>query len=452
MKKLTLTLALVLMAFFASAQIYELENSTFSVSRNSGNGNVVYTQKNDSIGNFVFADILDNNTVFEKRRTIKKFHITDFTYSGDTIYVTGDYNGGKGFYGWAKTTGSNPTRWKFHMHLIQNYIAAHRPGHYDTIVTAYFKNLKRIKVFHDAGVRHILLVGDCYNFGTTHPGCLLDVHSETDSINYAYSLAENIDDVEVLDDYVVTVSRKGFNDTLVEGLYHRVLNKSGFSLSDNLFDNYAYSHDLNVIGPTRLKKIDNNNYVLLYKSDLAGIYSIVPFSVNNGILQVANRYDISAGTAPAVKDMAYSASSHKLAVLHNNDSTGIVAEFNCANFPTIALSRAYSPLNNNTNTLSPMELQSVDYRPNSGFCISGNQGGYLTIWRTEVCDITQSLTMESTSINITILEGATTRAKIKQRNVACENLMPGNIPTSDICDEQPFIPFPDNSDDKEEAE
>ena len=92
---------------------------------------------------------------------------------------------------------------------------------------------------------------------------------------------------------------------------------------------------------------------------------------------------------------------------------------------------------------------------NSTFSVSrnsGNQGGYLAIWRTEVCDITQSLTMESTSINISLFEAATIRAKIKQRNVACENLMPGNIPTSDICDEQPFIPFPDNSDDKEEAE
>ena len=454
MKKLTLTLALVLMAFFASAQIYELETSTFSVSRNSSQKNIIYSQKNDTTGQFVFLDAILNGD-FEQQRTLKKFQVKDFCYIGDTIYVTGNYTDGTGFYGWAKTTGLLSQRWLFNMHLLENYVLFNLHGGVtDTIRRAHFENMRRIKVFYDGATRHILLIGDykynLLNNNTTHPGCLIDVWSENDSINYAYSEVENIDDVEVLDNYVVTVSRKGYVDTNLEEHYLRVLNKTGFSLNDNLFDTYYYKNLLASVGPIRLQKITGNNYVAAYKSDYTGEYSILPLSISSGAIQTSSRYVVSAGMSPIVTDVAYSPTPNKLMVIHNNGSNHVAAEYNCSNFPILTLSQAYGPSDGNNNAVT-MFLQSVAMRPQSDFCISGERNGKLTIWWTGVCSLPETLTMESVGQSLLSSVGATTRQKMNQLSISCPNLIPGFISHPFICDDQHMM-FSTESDsnDKEE--
>ena len=454
MKKITLTLALVLMAFFASAQIYELETSTFSVSRNSSQKNIIYSQKNDTTGQFVFLDEILNGD-FEQQRTLKKFQVKDFCYIGDTIYVTGNYTDGTGFYGWAKTTGPQP--WLFNMHLLENYTQIHLPnGITNTIRRAHFENMKRIKVFYDGAARHILLIGDYTTAAlinnTKHPGCLIDVWSENDSINYAYSAVENIDDVEILDNYVVTVSRKGYVDTNLEEHYLRVLNKTGFSLYDNLFDTYYSKNLLASVGPIRLQKITGNNYVAAYKSDYTGEYSILPLSISSGAIQTSSRYVVSAGMSPIVTDVAYSPTPNKLMVIHNNGSSPVAAEYNCLNFPILTLSQAYGPSDGNNNAVT-MFLQSVAMRPQSDFCISGERNGKLTIWWTGVCSLPETLTMESVGQSLLSSVGATTRQKMNQLSISCPNLMPGSITNDRICtDGHVQFGTGSNSNDKEENE
>ena len=373
--KTLLVLALTIVSLTASGQIYiknAYSDGLITRSDDAGNHRMHYTKTGPTTGNFLFNLTPSGNDFQFSSYPVSGYNINDFTIFNDTVYVCGEDENGIGFYGWSGDTG---TVWTFHIYKLYS-----SPS---TFVT----KVNRIRVFRSGPNLNVLLIGVYKPGNGLSYGSI--IHAKDNTVcTLAYQNDDFFDDVAILDDYVVTIERKGGKDY---GHQMRVLNKTPFSLSDTLFNNYYAWGQIQSIGRMLLQATDSNRLVSVYRNG-AGLYFNV-FSVNgSGTLLLHNYHTIVPGVMPDIGDVAYNGYSKTLAILHNINTGGTASLFDCTLFPNITPSSSIHPDFAGTELLSVTKLPS-----SSDFVISGVQQNQTVFWNTTSSNCRININIPDTS-------------------------------------------------------
>lgn len=313
-------------------------------------------------------------------------NINDICVVGNTIFFCGEDTSGNGYYAVCEGVGLNPSIFNARYFKLYN------------LNEEYITSAQRIRVFCEGSDTNVLLIGNYLNkVQNFNKSAIIHIKNDT-ACTVSYGSVEHFDDVEILDDYVVTVARKGIGGPLHEPHYMRVLNKSSFSLYDTLF-NYYYGWDRREsISRILLQKTVENGLVSVYHTDNYG-YFFNTYTVNSaGILQLYNYTNVVPQDYPLkVCDVSYNTSSSTLSIAHNSDTMGYVSLFGCSLFPTVSNTNSYKlsfPNMNDRDTLT-----SITRKSPSGFYISGIKNNKMLLWmmphRCEVSDTPHVSTRES---------------------------------------------------------
>ncbi|MCR4811190.1 MAG: hypothetical protein K5867_01150, partial [Bacteroidales bacterium] len=181
----------------------------------------------------------------------------------------------------------------------------------------------------------------------------------------AWGEVEAFDDVEILDNYVVTVERKADRFPNNYGQYMRVLNKTSFSLYDNLFDFYYDWDQRTTTAPVQLQAVGDNRFVSVYPYDTA--YYFNAYSVSSGNISLHKYYTVPTGIQPTIGDVAYNSYDKTLAILLNIDTMGTAMFYNCTSYPTITLTTSKYPKIGSANPPYETRLLSLTNYSSSGF-------------------------------------------------------------------------------------
>lgn len=389
-------LGLLLLAMPAFGQTYvgNASNCIGTITRSNDNGTkrMHYVKDGPTSGCFLSGLTSSGNQTYFGSHTISGYDIKDFTVFNDTLYICGQDADGDGFYGWARPTG---VTWTFYMYKLRNSAI----------------NISKIRVFRSGQDLHVLLVGTyCINMFLSYRSVF---HVKNNSIcTVAYHVDEYFEDIAVLGNYVVTIARKGARDLLHEPHYLRVLHKNLFTLGDTLFDNYyAWHHGTESVGSVRLQATGADRFVSVFCRDSA--YYINAYTVDsNGLLTHHKKYTIPTGTPPTIGDVAYNSTDSMLVILHNIDTVGTAAFYNCTSFPNMTLSNSQYP---DISFNQGPKLLSVTRRPTSNFVISGICQNRFVYWDTRTCEMRRELFATSSSAGDGRLTWAPTRDTIYMR-------------------------------------
>lgn len=375
--------------------VYNNNNCSGSITRKVGSRHFYYMKTGPYSGEFFSHN--PSSTIITDNK-YNGYNIQDFTIAGDTVFICGEDASGKGFYGWAKTTGPFSVSWKFNIYKL-----------YDS-ESVYVTDVKRIRVFNSNGNQHVLLIGR-YVDTTAHLYRNSIVHIKNNSQCYAaYSPVEHFDDIAVLDEYVVTIERKTAKDYISDPHYMRVLHKNNFSLYDTLFDYYSNWHYRRSIERIFLQTVGTNILVSIFNEDTA--YYMNTYSVVNDTLQFHKCHIVHTDTVPTIQDVSYNDQTSEIIVLHGSDTSSIASVYSSSLFPILTwVSSAYPKINN--ALLSPYtSLNSVTPRSNTDFAITGTNHNKLVIWWKPVCSLAREHSMTGFFSSMRRAYGCTTRVPI----------------------------------------
>lgn len=341
-----------------------------TISRNpTGNYPVHYMKTGQYSGRMLFNFTTDTYGMhFFKYIPINGYNVRDLTVVGNTVFFCGEDTTGIGFYGvWKRGTG-----------II--------PSHYFRIFKLYNTNtelvidVQRIRVFCSGTDTNVLLIGK-YCDETLPPikkNALIHIKNNS-TANLSYSNLGYFDDVEVLDNHVVTIMRKENFDHLHEPYYLHILNKTNFSLYDTLFNHFYSWIPQEAEGRILLQKVGGSEFVSVYRFGHDFYYNTYTIS-SNGVLQFYSYTKVRPPyTFTRISDIAFNASDSTLAVAYNLDTVGIVSLFNCTQFPSVSYIDSYksdfqSPIDNDT-------LLSIAPLSSAGFWVTGIRNNKMALWR-----------------------------------------------------------------------
>ena len=356
---------------------------TITRSNDDGSKRMHYVKTGTTNG--VFLSSFVANGIFFTSHQISGYKINDFTIFNDTVYFCGEDNNGMGIYGWTSTINDQNFNWTFHVYKI-----------YDNAST-FTTDIRRIKVFRSGQDLNVLLIGMYKAGGSSQYGSVMHIKNNS-TCTIAYLNSDFFDDVAILDNYVVTIERKGNGRAPYNDAHQmRVLNKNQFSLYDALFDYYHAIGQIQSLGRLWLQAANNNNRFFSVYRDNVGFY-FNTFSVNGtGSLICNNYFSIATSSMPTIGDVAYNDYDKTLAILYNIDTVGTAAFFNCASFHSIYLSSANYPSIYILGTTDPQtKLFSVTKQPSSSdFVITGICHNKLVFWNTINCNPSRQLSLTS---------------------------------------------------------
>lgn len=342
--------------------------STITRNRPTGNRLIHYVKTSDTTGKFLYG----YNYVFVlppyatyNEIPISGYDVRDFTVVNDTVYMCGNEANGRGFYGWMKL-GPSPTSVQLRIYNL-----------YDD--SSYVTNPRRIHVFYNLNNPQIVLVGDY-----VCPGCSSGIpsiiHVGFVYKRVAYGNGEHFDDVAVLDNYVVTVSRKDYNNPNNASQFMHVLPKNAFSLTNSLFSN-QYAIDPHLAGErVLLQHVGGDNLVSVCQDGTK--YYINCFTVDNsGILHLNRRYSVDT-VVNHINDVSYNQADSSLMVIHSIPSHSTASRFSCASFPNISWIESYCPnVSGYCSGCQPL-IMSMARTNSSKFMVSGILNNHFMVWNT----------------------------------------------------------------------
>ena len=408
-----------------------------TISRNPTGSYPVHYMKTGPYSGKIMFNFTNVNGVYSfKTLPITNYNVNDLTVVGNTIFFCGEDSLSTGFYGVCKRgSGVNPP---YYIRIYKLYNAD----------VDYITSVQRIRVFCDGADTNVLLIGN-YLHKVQNFNKSAIVHIKNNSVcTVSYGSVEHFDDVEVLDDYVVAVARKGGGGLRHEPHYMRVLNKSGISLYDTLF-NYYYGWDRREsTSRILLQKTNGDSLVSVYHTDNCGYY-FNTYAVNsNGILQLYNYTKVDpAGVHIKVSDVSYNSSNRTLSIVHNSDRIGYASHFNCTSFPVVSYSNSYStefvtPIVCNKDTLFSV----APMLPN-GFYATGIKNNKMLFWKMpNGCDDIVQFNTGTTNSQINSSLGPTIKTSLGIHQTSFQ-LTVGGKPFTENC--YGIVPFPVPTDDKE---
>ena len=358
-----------------------------TITRYQSNGNqpIHYVKTSDSTGHFLYNFSRSKAPVgYFSKIPITGYNVTDFTVILDTIYMCGVKTHGRGFCGWMKLAPS-PSNVTLHLYHLWDD-------------SSFVMDPHRIQVFNNAAGTQMVLVGNCVNPSNPNgnPAIVHVQKNATSQFCAAYLPGEHFDDIVVLDDCVVTVARKGYNNPVNASQYMRVEPKSIFDLTNTIFERCytmkTHSADSRVL----LQHLDGNNLVSVYQDDEG--YYINSHWVDASWYLHINQY-LNVNTAlKSIYDVSYNPSDTSLMVLHGKDFFNVASRFLCHSFPSISWIESYYPNVSNYCNGCPTSLKSLSRTGTNKFMVSGIISNDFMIWNTNVnCNITQSLSTTTTS-------------------------------------------------------
>lgn len=343
-------LAFFLLPIKMQAQSYFSSERCFRTSCCYGDGlQMTYTQTSLLYTGRFFKGLPGNS--IPNTQILNGYAVSDMAIIHDTLYIAGTTSGNKGFYGWANTY--NNQAWTFNIYTFE-------PSD-----TNYLKNARKIKVFRSDGDLHVLLIGDRVYRNDTR-SCIIDVKNNS-TCRLAFSPVENYDDVELTENYVVTVERKGNGDPKGEPFYLRILPKSSFSLSNAMFNTYyANGYPVAVSAPL-LQAVGGDSVVLAFNNGSS--YYLGTFSINSGTLYAHKQYTVPKSNTVTVNDMAYNPDMDAFMVAYKVNNTGMTDIYLCTNYPSLSLYQSSKP--NSQHSFSIKNIVSCNYNPSWDFYATG---------------------------------------------------------------------------------
>lgn len=344
-----------------------------TISRNpAGNYTVHYMKTGPYSGKILFGFTIFNNTTSSfTALPIVNYNVNDVSVVGNTIFICGEDSLSNGFYGVCKRGNGFFPPYYVRIYRLYN-------SNIDNITS-----VRRIRVFCDGADTNVLLIGNYLNKEQGFSKSAI-VHIKNNSVcTVSYGMEEHFDDVDILDNFVVTVARKGRGGLLHEPHYMRVLKKSAFSLYDSLFNHYYSWSRRESTSRILLQKINGDSLVSVYQTDNHGFFFNTYTVSSNGTLQMYNYTKVApSGNNVKVGDVSYNTSNRTLSIIHNSDTIGFMSCFDCTSFPALNYNNSYTvqfglPFVSDKDTL----LSLAPYLPN-GFYATGVKNNKMIFWKT----------------------------------------------------------------------
>lgn len=390
--------ALILLSLPAFAQngifVDNNVNCINTITRNTRIGDTIihYVKTSDSTGYFLYGFSRGKAPVGNFNKIpIAGYDITDFTITNDTIFMCGVKTNGRGFYGYIKF-GSAVGSVQLDVTLLCDD-------------TSLVTNPRRIRVFNNNHGPQVVLIADCFN--QDHPSgipAVVQMGLNSNQLTVAYSSDEYFDDVELLDDNVVTVARKGLNNPTNAALYLRVSPRSSSSIFNNIFNRCFTSKTGTSDSRILLQHLVNNDIVAVYQNN-TGYYVNRYWVDNSGYLQIAQHITVSV-QVDKINDVAYNPADKSLMVLHGINLNHTASRFSCYPYPTISSDSLYNPA-----VPGIALLMSLSRIGTSKFLVSGIVSNGFMVWNTtnNGCDIKQYFPATSISPSIGYFQNQITR-------------------------------------------
>lgn len=410
-----------------------------TITRRWSGGQIAYVQETDTSGRFIYVGSMSG---FPRTEKLTGYIVTDFAFIGDTIYVTGNKPNGVGFYGWAKMTTPLTLPWVFNMRTFGATVPIYR-----------FSDMRRIKVFRTGEDLHALMIGRYSNLFNNNDKyyCFIDVKNNS-TCTYAHCLGEQFDDVEILSNYVATVSRKGEIGVSPASHYMRLLNKNAFSLNDPKFDTMYEWSNMDARERIFLQGVGGNNLVSVYVGRNYE-YCINPYRIVGGQLQIDRYYKTSVYVLPYVYGVAYESGCNSLKILKIYDTAERITQIGCAGYPALTFTSSTLPLNGQGVPWTGVKWQSVSDYNTGTFCLTGRYNNTTVIWETGMCasNFTEGINMVEGGTGPTLTP--LTRSSMAMQNVVSVSCEREQKSVGSECYESPFDPpVIDGEDNGEENE
>ena len=321
---------------------------------------VIYGQENALSGFFIIEDPLSTTNYYKLK--IDGYVVRDFVVLNDNVFFTGDDHHGDGFYAYfslnAATSGVVNITYR---HLLDN--------------DYQFTGMRCIKAFTQGNETYVVLIGTRVRNGAVQQ-CLFNASNSTTDSYYLYDEIEHFDDVEILDEYIVSAARKGGDDEL-DPVFLRFFDRGSLPQWGPVGD-YMY-HDKNnlfALGRVRLQKYSGDNCGLLFKNKFSEC-SIFSFEVNpyassstfviNTTYSYINHSNILIDT---LLDVGFNQSDSRLFALCNKIG-GMKLNF-------VSKFTGHAALSFNGAYVIPFIAQSVSDFGTAGFYISSIKSGELS--------------------------------------------------------------------------
>lgn len=361
-------------------------NCINTITRNTAIGDTIihYVKTSDSTGHFLYNFSQGKPPLGHfKKIPITGYDITDFTIVNDTIYMCGIKTNKRGFYGWIKFGSATGTVQMNGLHLCDD--------------TSFVTNPRRIRVFHNNHGNLVFLVADCSN--RDYPSgipVIAQIRNGSD-LSVAYTSDEYFDDFEVLDDYVVSVARKGLNNPTKASLYMRTAEKPTFLINDFLFK-YCHTAKVNPADSrVLLQQLKSNVFVAVYQNN-SGYYIDRHYVDNFVHIQIDQHITVSA-SVDKIDDVSYNRADKSLMVLYNRNQNYMASRINFSSYPLVSADLLYYPAVSGYCSGCPALLMSLSRIGVSKFLVSGVLNNDFLLWNTNNsgCNISQSFTISPTS-------------------------------------------------------
>ena len=338
-----------------------------SITQNWGERQVIYDHRGRNSGCFILAD--PQSTTFYHILTLNGFNVTDFVVFHDSVFFTGDNHHDIGFYAYfslnAMLSGT--------VDITYRYLSS---------IDYQFTGMSCIKAFVELGSTNVMLIGNRKHNGYMER-CLFNVSNDSIVSSYLHDDNEYFDDVEILDDYIVSVARKG-GDEKPDPVMMRffVRNVTTPPLMYNTFKNHI-QHEKNnyALGRVRLQRYSGMDCGVLFKnadwnlailSFVANAYPVSPLNVINTI-QVDTAYTLNRMKIDTLIDVGYSALDSRLFALCdsvNGPYLNVVAKYTGgASISEIGILKI------------PFKSHSVSGFNTTGFYVSGKNSTLAACWQ-----------------------------------------------------------------------
>lgn len=341
------------------------EGASQTITQKWGNRQVVYDQKSSTEGYFIVVEPLTTNAY--PKITLNSIIVRDFVVFHDSVFFTGDNYYGDGFYAY------------FSLNAVMSGIVDITYRYLTNNDGFHFYGMDCIKAFTLAGETNVMLIGNRVKNEYVER-CLLNTQINSSNLTYIYDANEHFDDVEILDDYVVSAARKG-GDIKLDPVFLRFYPRdSPFVMTGGICNDLQYvQNEFYAYGRVRLQKY-NGSFCGLFFQNSSFKCSIFSFEVNPYIIPLTNIICNSTFNNPPFNiytliDVGFNQIDNKLFVLFDSISNAnriIALDFT----GTINLS-------NPNIYIVPHTAQSVADFGSSGFYVSSVINGDLSAsWQT----------------------------------------------------------------------
>lgn len=361
--------------------------NTITRCNSTGGSHVHYVKTSDSTGMFLYRFENPQNKPpvgTYSKIPISGYSITDFTIVRDTIYMCGIKTSGRGFYAWMRL-GPSPISVQMKVyHLCDD--------------TSFVTNPRRIQVFNTFQGTNVLLVGDLINPSNQFNTPAI-VHIRGNNCYAAYLSGENFDDIAVLDDYIVTSARKGYNNPTNASQIIRVTPKSILPLHNSQFKYYYSTKTPRTNSWVLLQHIGQNKFVSVYHNS-DGLY-INSFFMSGNIPQIS-QYCFVDTAVSNIFDVSYNDADSSLMVIHSKLWHSTATRFDCSLSPNISWIESYNPDVSSYCSGCLSLIKSASRSFSSKFMISGILDNHFMVWNTNSsCNLSQNIgtTIIQTGLN-----------------------------------------------------